>query len=328
MEKKLVFLLYDNRSGSTLLSALLNRYKGISVSQESTFISRIIESNEIPPADHIEKIFCELSKEIQFSELDFNTEKIIEKIKESRKGTIQQKELISLILTEYFEQRDPEAMLRVVKLGDYLYIREILEMFPDSMFLQIIRDGRAVFNSKKNTRSFAGGMQETNVLHAAWNWVQKLKKAELYKQKFITIRYEDLIKDAESSLSSILDQLNIPSDLRVKTKEQEDYFHDLGMRQKPLHQNIEKKPQEDFIDKWKDQLSKKESMVYTYWSERYLKKYGYEVLTFPKYLVCFYSFQYLITYLFSKAADILKLLKTPSLLRRKLKRKIRMMLRR
>lgn len=327
MEKKLVFLLYDSRSGSTLFSALLNRYKGISVSQESTFIHRIIEFRDTPTAEGIQDLFKALSKEVQFTELNFNTEEFIDEIQDDQKGPIPKKKLIELMLQNYFQRRDPEAAIRIIKQGDYLYMNDLIEMFPDSAFLQIVRDGRAVFNSKKQTYSFEGALQDTNPLHAAWNWVQKLKKAEYYSDKVLTIRYEDLLKDSEKTLHAVLDKLNIPQNLREKTKKQEDYFLDLGKRQKPLHQHVKERPQEDFIDKWKKDLSKKEIMVYTWWSEKYLEKYVYEIPEIYRPQVYVYSSQYLILYLFNKAINAIKLLRNPARLRLKLKRKLRMMVR-
>ena len=157
------------------------------------------------------------------------------------------------------------------------------------------------------------------------NWTQKLKKAEFFSEKLITVQYEDLIENNEGTLNFILDRLDIPSELRKKTKPQRDYFHNMGARQKSLHQNIREQLQTGFIAKWKEELSNKEIMVFTYWAGNYLEKYGYETSVSPRFSVFVYSLYYSFLFFFEKTINTLKLSKHPSKLRIKVKRILRML---
>lgn len=64
------FLLYDSRSRSTLFSTLLNQYRGVSVSSESTFISRIMEfSGSLKTEKNLSHLVHYLYKKSDFREL-------------------------------------------------------------------------------------------------------------------------------------------------------------------------------------------------------------------------------------------------------------------
>src|SRR5699024_6661734 len=110
------------------------------------------------------------------------------------------KALIQTVIRQYFTQGDAKAGCYIIKHPPFAYLSEVVSMFPDVQFLQIIRDGRDVFNSKKKTTSLNGKKMAVNPLKAAWDWQLKLKKAERFEDRTITIFYEDLIQEQERTL--------------------------------------------------------------------------------------------------------------------------------
>jgi hypothetical protein len=324
MRAKIIFLLYDSRSGSTYLSALLNRYRGISVSLESAFVSHIIEYRGVVKRENIDVIMAYLQKEVQFRELGLDLD-MLKRSLSALEDTLTKKTLIQEIIRQYFSGRAPDAACYIIKHPPFAYLSEVVCMFPDVWFLHIIRDGRAVFNSKKKTTSLSGNKMAVNPLKAAWDWQLKLKRAEQFEERTITVFYEDLIQNQEQAIQYILDDLHIPERGRAITREQSAYFHHIGSAQKELHRNVSKAPQPDNIHKWKRELSSAEIDVYNYINEEYLQRYNYKTdQPISKYPSLLYAI-YLSKFMAEKAKNIVLLLREPSVLRLKIERNYRLL---
>ena len=70
---KLVFLIYDARSGSTLLAAMMNQLAGIKVMPETNFPSRlIVNSDSSRYSSDPDSIINFLKKEPHFEEVGFD----------------------------------------------------------------------------------------------------------------------------------------------------------------------------------------------------------------------------------------------------------------
>lgn len=75
----------------------------------------------------------------------------------------------------------------------------IINLFPDATYIHIIRDGRAVANSRRNLDMRMGRYDET-IEHAAYQWVQFVNlilKRKKEMKNYREVRYEDLCKGHE-----------------------------------------------------------------------------------------------------------------------------------
>ena len=63
------FLLYDSRSGSTLLSALINQYDGVTVSREIKYVTQILDwPGDIQSGQDLEKLMDHLYSFVHMEE--------------------------------------------------------------------------------------------------------------------------------------------------------------------------------------------------------------------------------------------------------------------
>ncbi|MFC2085867.1 sulfotransferase [Bacteroidota bacterium] len=90
---------------------------------------------------------------------------------------------------------------------------KLLHLFPESKFVHIIRDGRAVAVSQRDR-------QDENLEYAIHNWKRmimlgRLDGAVLGRQHYLEVRYEDLLVDPEHTARQILDFLGVEFDLVV-----------------------------------------------------------------------------------------------------------------
>ena len=168
------------------------------------------------------------------------------------------------------------------KKGTYLkYYKQLKDIFPNAKFIHIIRDGRAVFNSKKNSiYSVTGKPFETNALRAAKVWKEKVllskKVNDLYQDTSIIIHYENLILDTDQTLSEILEFL----DLDYLNAKKSNLNYKVPLRYGNLHENIRKKPLKSRINSWKEELSKQELKEYEYVAGTILNLEGYSLCNF------------------------------------------------
>jgi len=279
--KNICFLLYDNRSGSTLLSSLLHQYKYISVSQESIYVPRLIEYYNYRcnnKKKEIDKILDYLYKEKKFSYLPFTRKELALKLF-NLKAPFDKKEVIETIIKLYFNKIDKTAEFFILKQPVFLYIDKIIELFPSAKFIHIIRDGRAVYNSKITSVSpTTKKSMDNNLFHAAKNWRFVLKMTEKYSDLVFNIKYENLIKDEESELLKVLDYLEVPSEKRIKTKNKTDYFNIINKSERHLHWNILKNSDKDIAMRWEKNLKAVEIYLYEKVNGDFLKKYNYPLL--------------------------------------------------
>lgn len=163
------------------------------------------------------------------------------------------------------------------KKGSYRkHFRIIKKYFPECKFIYLIRDGRAVFNSKKNSlQSKTGEPFETNPRKAALQWMEAILDYEQisseYPEDTLLVKYEDLVSDQERILEDIRQFLGIEKLVNSGT------HYNIPERYGNLHENVSKKPNAGFAYKWKQQLEKDEINTFNDIAGEYLAYYGYKV---------------------------------------------------
>ena len=305
------FLIYDSRSGSTIVAALLNQFDGICVTPESAFVNRIIAYNGNLNVKDLNNFLDYLYYELRFAEFNIPKKYLAEKILESKKK-ISKKTIIEIILKEFFKYTQYETNHYIIKFPPGNYLGIVKDMFPNVRFLHLIRDGRAVFNSKSKTKTIRRRKpMNNNLIKAAFQWKRQFKT---YPQDntIIKVRYEDILSNPDISLRLLLDFIGISDVSSIeKVKAKEDYFNKISDRQKVLHNNVNRPIDVTKINKWKEELSEEQIYLYELLVSKQLKENGYLMIEKGKaHSYSFYvkiSFQfvyYLFHYIFDKLKNI------------------------
>ena len=166
-----------------------------------------------------------------------------------------------------------------------LYFDEIIKSMPEAVFIEIVRDPRAVLASKKtgkeavwqNTRSTLEQKQRKSLektydpLWDTLSWKSEIKAGvevkEKYRHKIFSIRYEDLVSEPESITNQLCNFLNInfyEKQLSVP-KRNTSYKAD-----KPSGIGTES------INKWKAKLTPEEIVICQGLTKKELKQLNYE----------------------------------------------------
>lgn len=278
MIKNVHYLVYDNRSGSTLLAALLHQFRGVNVSQEADFTHQILEYSKelIDSEDALDDFLSFMELKTRFKEMKLHVEGFKTRILKS--GLPADKPaLLRAFVEEYFHHKGTGAETVVVKAPNvYFHLDELKAIFPGLRFIHVFRDGRAVHGSKVRSLSTKGKMMSSNPYSSAKTWAAKVALIKKLND-VVEVRYEELLKSTRDTLGHVLSKLEISEPDRQILREQKDYFDLVGDNQTHLHKNLLKKPDPTHVDKWRTELPAAHIRVFETVAGKALVSLGYKL---------------------------------------------------
>jgi len=148
----------------------------------------------------------------------------------------------------------------------------LAKSYPESLFIHIVRDGRAVFNSVKKVTW--GPNIPTDA--STW-WLSELSfgfLAEVTGISIIRIHYEDLVINPKNELDKIFDYL----ELDRKYKITDNVNKIIPNYSKKQHMLVGQIPKISRIDNWKKELSEREIELFEISSNVMLSNLGYNLM--------------------------------------------------
>jgi hypothetical protein len=275
-------LVYDSRSGSTFLANLLVKYLGAAIPPETNFISGIFRKyvrSTIDNEKDLQAILDVVYADNKFSDWQIQRQELDQYIE--KKYPISLKNFILQICSLYRTKNYPNSQILGLKKGAYLLnYQRMKETFPKAKFIEIIRDGRAVFNSKKHSiYSVTGKPFETDPYKSAQEWCRMTSLFREVSQKYptetISIRYEQMIQNPEDTVE------RLGQFLKVKQLDESDLkTYAVPERYGKLHQNINKKPLQERIDAWQKTLTSKEIYIFEAAAYQHLLQANYKLVNY------------------------------------------------
>lgn len=169
------------------------------------------------------------------------------------------------------------------------YLDDLLKNFPDSRFILIIRDGRAVGLSKIKAK-----FGTANIFYAAEQWKKEVENQKNFylenPERCCLVYYEDLVLSPEKELKNIcefLEEKYEPSMLQYYKNN--NYIEETNK----FNINTFKKLDPAIINKWKQGLSRHQINIFETIAGDELKKNNYkitgEVISIPPLLKGYYK---------------------------------------
>lgn len=286
MENAPIFIIGNPRSGTTLLRLILSAHPNIYIAQEGGFLLFLYEKYK--------NFAGEKGKIINFVEDLMQTKKIEYWgiVKEEIVNYIIKKqpknysELGTMVYKYYGEKKYPGKKRWGDKNNYYLnYIDTINEIYPESKFIHIIRDGRDVACSYKDMSKIKNQKYAPNlpnqIIEIAENWKNNIETInasfnKINKNRYIEIKYEDLVQNTRNTAKELCDFLNEAYDEDMLNynkinldREPEDYSSWKSL----VGQEITTKR----IKRWEKELTSEEIKMFEKISEKQLTKYNYEL---------------------------------------------------
>lgn len=274
-KKQVCFLVYLNRSGSTLLASLLNKYEDIGVSLEANFPDGIWHGDDhVRNPRELDRYLDRVYQDPKFEAWDIQRT-VLHAALMRHNFPFRFSQILPVILKQYFAKNKKD--IHVFK-SPYLFNIDFLRReFKGCKIIFVRRDPRAIFNSQiKTVDTEKGKPMARNPLKVALAYNQAMRIAAQFKDKpwFHTVSYEQLIGDTEIELKKVLTFLVSSG---IAQEGQADYFRSISSKQKNIHTNIARKPMQARVVAWKKELSVTDIAVMERASGQELLHGGYEL---------------------------------------------------
>ena len=293
-DKKLYFIVGAQRSGTTLLSKLLNNHPDIHCMPEANFFIFFLhafkDKRSFSGSD-IELIFEQIylySLYHPWVGWEFDLEKTREEFyRDFTEKQISYVELCKAIYEKFKVEGvgKENASILLDKNPIYsLFTEKIKSSIPDAKFILMIRDYRAHVLSRKQSVDFESPNIAFNALH--WKLLNKIarKFQEENPDRVLAVKYEDLIQNKKNELNKICSFLNISADEdifenSVKYKADTAGFdipQNFKKRLDKKYTDLDKPINTDRMDSWKTELTKNEILLCDAICGNFAKPLGYK----------------------------------------------------
>lgn len=276
----LSFIVTTARTGSTLLSTMLNSHPNVISTVEEPFAYSLY-----PKYSGVKKWTTEIINDYcddfyLFSEgrlaIEFGSRKDLVTILEKHKDSLDMRLATRLTYMCFFPQKNKETITHVVdkELVMHECINEIAEFYPRGKFIILYRDPRdnavtkwRLFEKRKLTA-------EQNYYKIALDWkyvYSRLWHAKnKFPQKFLEVKYEDLVSDPETELRKICSFLDLTYnpimleyDKLIKEELETPYYQNMDETAKKFFLSIQGglfvKPDKEKIGYWKKLMTEAEA---------------------------------------------------------------------
>lgn len=275
------FIINCGRSGSTLLASILDSHSKIMIPPEQycALINSIYKFhlyNFIEWLDLINIIIGEFARKEATMNWNLNVNELISELYKLPKEKRSLRTIIDKIYFSYGKQNNNKFKIwgdkTPLNTGYYNFIYDV---FPDSKYIGLIRDGRDVINSFFKFKK--------NIKYAVDKWNESIKdiekiKKKVPKDKFLLVKYEDLVSEPYNTIENILNFLGFNMEENILKTDRNTYLSKLGLLggQTELHHvNVKKEITVSSIGKWKRELDPKIIDIVLPQIKDNLIKYGY-----------------------------------------------------
>lgn len=272
-ENRPFFILGAQRSGTTLLRLMLNAHSRMAVPFESNFIPymyrRIDEFGDLAQEANLRRLLDEIAANrfVKRGQLLPDAEDVV------RRRPTTYAEVVDAIFSVLAERQHK------VRWGDKtpgyeVALDELWHLFPQALFIHLVRDGRDVALSHRRV-----SFRSSNLLKAAADWQRRTelahKMGSMIPQSFLEIRYEDLVRSTETTLRAICNFLG--EDFEPPMLEHHERAKE-AMPEDALkwHASSVSKVDESKVFEWKTQMSIADRCIFDDIAGSTLELFGYE----------------------------------------------------
>ena len=271
-----IFLFGMERSGTTLLSMMVGAHRQIAVPLATTgmwieFAERLKHFNNLASYADLQHLIDEVlaHERIALWDAALERDSLLQDLPLGDYGAV-----VARFHSEYARAKGKPFWANIdIATLDAMDL--VNSWFPDCLFVHIVRDGRDVALSHQTMPYGAG-----NIAECARAWCDRtmtnLKMGRvLGPQRYLSIRFEDLVLDTEASLRTICEFLAVsfdPSMLRHGDMVDEK----IPENRRWLWPSIAGAPEASKASQWRHKMTRSQRIVFERFANRALKAWGYE----------------------------------------------------
>jgi hypothetical protein len=282
-----IFILGNNRSGTSLLRLMLTVHPDIVIPPESHFFLWLKDKyNNWNKDFNLDSFIEDLFQSTKFETWAIEKQELKKYLLKNIPKTYA--ELISSIYIFYGLKRKE----RFVYWGDKnsLWIEkldDILDIYPNAFFIHIVRDGRdiacsyrAIMNKNLNHIKYAPSLP-TQISEVAELWSKNVLSVDRFlnktdRNKKITLKFEDLVSNNAKWISKILKMLNLDMHEECLNYYKKEVFFDYEPKDfENWKEKIKEPPDTKIIGKHKTLLSDEEIETFNNTGSEALTRFNY-----------------------------------------------------
>lgn len=277
-----IFVVGANRSGTTLLRLILNAHPNLAIPEEVVYFGSImagvpIEQWRSPSiADDVYAGFVSTFIDTKCGALDgINHEQL--KAQLLAEGPQDFRYPYKTVL-EAWARHHGKVRWGEKTPGNLFYVDVLLEMFPDAKFIHMVRDPRAGVSSMMGTTFFPKDIVFNAMSrHKFMTEGKALLEQSIPLDQRMTLRYEDLVTEPESTVQSLCDFLeeDFVPEMMAFYKDSSRYMK--AEASSSFNKAATKPISADMLDKWKQRLSPDAVAKIEAICGKEMKEFGYAI---------------------------------------------------
>lgn len=266
-----LLILGVRRSGTTLLRVMLDRHSQLAVPDESYFVPQLADRHlrRVDPDAFID----DLRRLGTLAEWDVPLDKVRARLRTGMPIGAATGTVYAVYAEEHGKERWGD------KTPMYMQNLRLLErLFPDALFIHLVRDGR---DAAMSFLSLPKGLVTETWMHPrdpagfACQWRTEVAAARRLGRRvggdrYLEVRYEDLVSDVEPVLRRICDFAQLPYERQMI-----DYAGNVDVSSKPHQQSLKRPPTPGLRD-WRAQMSVEDVGAFEQVAGDLLQELGYE----------------------------------------------------
>jgi Sulfotransferase family len=267
------FVVGSGRSGTTLVRVMLDSHPDLAIPPEAFFPLEPQEAWLRPDGNlDVGRAVEGIEAEHWFADWDLEPGAFAAAAVVGDQGTYA--ELIRCLFRTYalgqakprYGSKTPQHVLSIPRLA---------ELFPESRFLHVVRDGRDVAASFLDVH-----FGPNDLASAASLWRRRVDQGRadgsaLGSDRYLECHYEDLLTDPETALTRVCAFLEIPFDQAMLRYHERDLMPVAGLGGLYYHQNATK-PLTKGLRDWRSQMPRSDVLLFESIAGESLEAFGYE----------------------------------------------------
>lgn len=262
------FIVGASRSGTTLLRLMLNRHPHLCIPPESHFITHL--HAEQPELLSHDDFYQRLISHERLADWQLDLDALRRRIEST---PLQWAPLFDAVFRLYADRQGKRRWGD--KTPDYVRVLDRLErLFPQALFVHLVRDGRDVACSLLEVPWFSDNMEKIARFWADSVRMGRESGKRIGPSRYLELRYEQLIQQPEQQLQRVCDFLGEPMD-RCMLDYHEDADAAIPPERRAWHQRVGRPVDSSRIGRWKTDLTRRQRRTLKKIAGDLLEELGY-----------------------------------------------------